>query len=200
MLQSLSAPLHPDLVAPRAIWPQPEGSGSLCYHHSCPGAVLGPLILPRPPYLWLGPGVVYVSQRSAEECCRPAVVLAWSLWSSVPVQGLRGWPPCPGLEIEAMEAEQPHSPGMPTKNLWLLLHPDLTLVPPQAAVTKAQPSHPSRRPPGQRLTPEAARPEAAEATSGRHPTHRECSLHPEPTLTLISCVLSRRVGGFSQAW
>lgn len=74
-----------------------------------------------------------------------------------------------------MEAGLPQPPflGRPSKSLWLMLQPDLTLVPPQAAVTKAQPPHPSRRSPGQYLAPEATGPEAAEAASGGHPPYRE---------------------------
>lgn len=53
----------------------------------------------------------------------------------------------------------------------------LTLVSLQAAVPTAQPSHPDRRQQGQRLTPEAAGPKAAEAACGRHPPHREYQAH-----------------------
>ena len=72
-----------------------------------------------------------------------------------------------------MDAGQPLFPGRPSESLWLMLQPDLMLVPPQAAVTKAQPPYPSRRSPGQYLAPEAAGPEAAEAASSRHPPNCE---------------------------
>lgn len=151
--------LHPDPVESVAFWPLPQGPSGLGTRlglFSCLSAL-------RP--CWS------VAVGGPEECCYPAVCVGWGTRTSA--KGLPGGLHLPGLEGEAMEAGQPPFPGRPCRSLWLMLQPDLTLVPPQAAVTKAQPPHPSRRSTGQYLAPEAAGPEAAEAASGRHPPHCE---------------------------
>lgn len=153
--------LHPDPVEFVAFRPLPEGLHGL-------GAQLGLFSCPL---------------------CPEAILEQWLVWArGVPLPSRVCWlgqpdsaeslpdgPHHPGLKGKAMEAglPQPPFPGRPSKSLWLMLQPDLTLVPPQAAVTKAQPPNPSRRSPGQYLAPEAAGPEAAEATSGHHSPYCE---------------------------
>lgn len=154
--------LHPDPVEFVACRPLPEGLHGL-------GAQLGLFSCPLCPEAILEQWIVWA--RGVQ----PPSRVCW-LGHLDSAKGLPGGPPHhSGLEGEAMEAGLPQPPflGRPSKSLWLMLQLDLTLVPPQAAVTKAQPPHPSRRSQGQYLAPEATGPEAAEAASGRHPPYCE---------------------------